>query len=395
LKGKTARSDCPRARVCVCARARAREGKATSITDTWFSVPSFLHLFLNRRSSLALAAAKGPTAVGTAKGHASKPSASSYFSQQSSAPRSSQSSVAASQAAPPVIRRMESDARSISSANTTFSAVSSLHPGASVPPPPLPSNSASFAPANGQIRSNQPPPVRVRVFIDHPTTEPLYVTVNPGTETLRSFKHKILKTDNERFIQFRQARRPPVETRWDISDSPFDDPKATGFDLDERIQLFRVSVNWLVVSKTKRAFEKTRTFTSILSCCPSTPILAADPNSLLDLGALFPPSAEAAEARLKGLIEIVVRVTPRQSIPLLVSYSDMPDHPVVVDVERGMTVRDLKESIGEARTLIVRPVGGVQNGLENSDFYLFKVGREFLFASSRLIPATDAPSFRF
>lgn len=215
--------------------------------------------------------------------------------------------------------------------------------------------------------------MRVRVFIDHPTTEPLYVTVVPGVETLRSFKHKILKTDNDRFIQFRQARRPPVETRWDISDSPFDDPKATGFDMDERIQLFRVSVNWLVVSKTKRAFEKTRTFTSILSCCPSTPILSADPNSLLDLGALFPPSVESTEARLKGLIEIVVRITPRQSIPVLVSFSDMPDHPIVVDVERGMTVRDVKETIGESRTLIVRPVGGVQNGLENSDFYLFKV----------------------
>lgn len=313
-----------------------------------------------------------PAVKSAAKGHSSKPSASSYFSSASSAgQRSSQSSAA--QPAPQQSKQKDWDARSASSANTTFSAVSSLHPGASVPPPPLPSNSASFAPANGQIRPNQPPPIRVRVFIDHPTTEPLYVTVIPGVETLRSFKHKILKTDNERFIQFRQARRPPVETRWDISDSPFDDPKATGFDLDERIQLFRVSVNWLVVSKTKRAFEKQRTFTSILSCCPSTSIIAQDPNSLLDLAALFPPSAEAAEARLKGLIEIVVRITPRQSIPVLVSYSDMPDHPVVVDVERGMTVRDLKESIGEARTLIVRPVGGVQAGLENEDFYLFKV----------------------
>lgn len=249
------------------------------------------------------------------------------------------------------------------------------------PSPPLPRGPSNPS-ANTSVGNVLPgsssvaAPFRVRVFIDHPTTEPLYITVNPGEETLRTLKHKILKVDNERFVQFRQARRPPVETRWDIHPSP-DDERVEGdktYDIERRIQLFRVSVDWLVVSKTKRNYEKTRTFISILSSSPSTPILPPSEDDVLPLLHLFPPTEASASARLKGLIEIVVRVTPeKESVPVMVSFSDMPDQPVVVDVEKGATVLDVKESIAKARGLAVRMVGGGRAGLEAHDFFLFKV----------------------
>ncbi|KAL7415015.1 hypothetical protein BDY24DRAFT_383436 [Mrakia frigida] len=243
------------------------------------------------------------------------------------------------------------------------------------------------SPLYGNTLPSQPstlsPPFRIRVFIDHPTTEPLYITVNPGSETLRSLKHKILKVDNDRFVQFRQARRPPVETKWDIHPTLDEDEGRAGqagdrsFDFDRRVQLFRVSVDWLVVSKTKRNFEKTRTFQSVLSSQPSTPILTSNEDELLPLVNLFPATPASAAARLKGLIEIVVRIVPaeRESVPVLVSFSDMPDQPVVVDVEKGWRVCEVKEAIGKARGLAVRIVGGGRSLLEGEDFFLFKVGR--------------------
>jgi hypothetical protein len=215
-------------------------------------------------------------------------------------------------------------------------------------------------------------PIRLRVFIDHPTTDPLYITANPGTETLRSLKHKILKTDNDRFVQFRQQRRPPVEQRWDITESPNDEPSKTTFDIDNRVTLFSGSVDWLTVSQTKRSFEKTRTFKSIVSSQPTAPILAP-PTNLLDLVSLFPDTKEAAAARLKGVIEVLVRVAPEGTVPVLVSFSDLPDQPVIIDIGDEMTIGKVKAKIGEARKLVYRSISGGSTRLDPADFYLFKV----------------------
>ncbi|CED84060.1 hypothetical protein [Phaffia rhodozyma] len=233
--------------------------------------------------------------------------------------------------------------------------------------------------------------LRIRVFMDHPTAEPLYVNIIPGVDSLHTLKRKILTEDNTRFLATRQNRKSPIEVKWDIPEFLEEEPTEDHYDFDNRLDVYKISCSWIHISKMKRTYDHTKVFHSILSSYPSNLIVAQsdqDAKVPLDLGSIFPPDTpEMVEARAKGLTELAIRIKPQKSWPILVAFSDVPTHPFVVEYQRGMRVRDLKVIIGEARTNLIIIMGDASTTtLDGSEFFLFKCAQPGKGTSPRTFP---------